>query len=554
MLKTKEFLDTHNVCISLDNSERSIFSAYEIKSIIDNPNTIIELYDYYPLRIIASLEDYYLFFLSKKILSFREDIPFLVNEDHKSLMLKIVSLAENNLSNIKIGDVIKFINEHIEEIYKETDESEFVYCTIEFVSEYCTGISNSVYEYLADKQGYLLLNNYDRFESDFEQNPSLLEKVFKTGSISEVESYRFETVLNVWGHIANKPKSNLKSIVERLYRVLYSDVIKLAETANTENVTMIERKTTRFYSFLKKIKSPLANDFAITDRKIHNLINESLMKNGQVFSYEIPVKDIVEKWKTTKLWQLRLMSITHESKRENGTIEMVSRLSSVHAAEPSLIDLVSTNIPTDKYFTISRQQNLSFLSDLLSSTIIGILSNPDTLMDYLNQITSAMHFISENIDGQETNLDMDTHYLVNMIKCVADNIRNDDFVSIICYGISMYALSLSEKLLRMTYTSLVKDEIYVPISKATLGDLLNESNKTIAEIFGRDHLKCLSFLLVHTSDSRIGHSIRNSLAHWYEVSSNQMDIHYIAQCLWLFTDIMNTIFWFYLKPVINETL
>lgn len=40
----------------------------------------------------------------------------------------------------------------------------------------------------------------------------------------------------------------------------------------------------------------------------------------------------------------------------------------------------------------------------------------------------------------------------------------------------MFICALSEKLLRLFYMSLIKDSLYVPINKATLGDLLSESN------------------------------------------------------------------------------
>ena len=47
----------------------------------------------------------------------------------------------------------------------------------------------------------------------------------------------------------------------------------------------------------------------------------------------------------------------------------------------SLLDFVSTNVPTDDFFTMSHQQTLSIMASVGTGTMIGILRNQDTLMD-----------------------------------------------------------------------------------------------------------------------------------------------------------------------------
>lgn len=547
MNKVKEYLESKSLHISLDTSGPSFFTAWEIKGIIDDNSVVEELYALFALNAIDTLEDYYLYFLSKKIESYSEAIPSLLQDAHKDIVTNAVSLAQKQLNNISKGMIIKFIDAHIQDIFEDEDSSEYIFVTINFMAEYCTGFSVSTWEYLADKHGYLLLNKYDKFENTFERNPHLFELIFKSGSLAEVDSMRLETVLSIWCHIYTKQNSPLKCIVDRLYPVLYTDIIALADTATIDNVMLIERKTSRLYSFLKSIKSPMANEFARIDKKIQTLLNSSIIQNGQVFQYEIPVKEIVDRWKATKEWELRLLSITHNHKIENGNVEMISRLCDENRIKSGFIDMVSTNVPTDEYFTLSHQEGLSLLSNILSSTVIGIICEPETLMDYLQQITTAMNYISENINGDDEQLNKDVHYLINQIKFIADNKHNSDAVNLLCYGASMFTLSLAEKLMRMTYMALVKNDIYVPTNKATFGDLLNEGNKYLVDMFGLDHIRCLSFFIIQTKDNKIGLNLRNSLAHWNSISSEQMDLRFFARCLWLYTDIMNTIFWFYLK-------
>ncbi len=547
MNSIKEFLKNNSLDISLDPTGPNFFTAWEIKGIIDAPHSIEDLYIKYPLKSLDTIEDYYLYFLSRKIVSYSDAIPSMIQDEHKRIITEAVSLAETQLSNIQIGTVIKYIDSQIETIFKDDDSSDYIFVTINFMAEYCTGFSTSTWEYLADKHGYILINKYDKFETIFERDPHLFNLVFKSGTFSEIDSMRLDTVLNVWTHIYNKKNSNLKSIVETLYRVLYGDIVTLADTANIDNVMLIERKTSTFYSFLKSIKSPCANEFSHVDTRIQTLLNTSIMKNGQVIEYEIPVKEIVEKWKTTKEWELRLLSITHNHIFIDGSVDMISRLCAENRIKSGLMDLVSTNVLTDNYFTLSRQEGLSLLSNILSSTIIGIISESDTIMDYLMQITSAMNYVSDKVNGEDDHLNDDAHYLINQIKFIADNRTNTDLVNLLCYGASMFTLSLAEKLLRITYMNMIKDEMYVPSNKATFGDLLNEGNRHLVDIFGADHLKCLSFFIVQTKDSKIGLNLRNSLAHWNSLSSEQMNIQFFARCLWLFTDILNTIFWHYLK-------
>lgn len=541
----KQYLNDRGIDISLESYGRDYFTAFEIKSIVDNPCVIEDMYNAFPLKSIDTISDYYLFFLSRKITTFSEMLSSMINEDHKKTVNNAISLATDSLTGIETGMVIRFINSNIEDIFDD-DSCDYHHVTIDYMADYCNGITLQAWEYLADKHGYLLLNQYDRFEKIIETNPHLFELIFKEGSLSEIESLRLETTLDVWRHICCKTNSRLKPIVEKLYRSLYEDMQSLAQTANIENVMIVERKITRFHDFLKRIRSPLANDFLHTKNSIDALLDKNISEKGQVFTYELPVKEIVEKWKLTESWEMRLLSITHDRKLVDGKNEMVSRLSADFGVKSSLMDFVSTNVPTDEYFKLSRQQSLSLLADLLGATLIGIISNPETLNDFGSQLYSAISFISERVDGEDEHLIQDAQYMIGQIKMIADNIQNKEIVKNLCYGASMYAIAFAEKILRLMYRSLVKDEVYVPYNAGTMGELLNESNKHIVEVFGDIHIRCLGFFLLQTPDN-VGYNIRNSLAHWNDISTDSMNIRFFSRCLWLFVDIMNTIFWYCIK-------
>lgn len=135
-----------------------------------------------------------------------------------------------------------------------------------------------------------------------------------------------------------------------------------------------------------------------------------------------------------------------------------------------------------------------------------------------------------------------------MVRLVIGNHDADEkTMHSLCYGAAMFICALSEKLLRLFYMSLIKDSLYVPINKATLGDLLSESNDDILNVFGFHHIKGLSFFLMQTPQKNVGYNIRNNLAHWSNISTDLLSPTFVAQLLWLFTDILNTVFWYFLK-------
>ncbi len=83
-------------------------------------------------------------------------------------------------------------------------------------------------------------------------------------------------------------------------------------------------------------------------------------------------------------------------------------------------------------------------------------------------------------------------------------------------------------------------------------DLLSENNPHMVDVFGKTHIKNLSFFLQQTASTNVGQNIRNRLAHWANISPSLINISFVAKTLWLFTDILNTIFWYFLKDNIGE--
>lgn len=553
MNSLQDLLQSKNIVISLHNyGPQDLGTDWEVKSIIENPDVFDDLYSQYPLTGLFCLDDYYLYLLSRKFAGMREVIPELLQDAHKSIISKLSNDAEKALSVVENGDVIKFINGNIQDIFDKDKTSHDVrLVTLDLISKYNTGISRDTFAFLCENYGYLLIDRYDQFEKTFEQNPDLFKSIYTTGHLDEINSFRIEKTLDIWRHILAKGKSSLKEIVEKHVAVFADDVKELSETATIDNITQVEGTIRKFHLFLQRIQSPLANEFAEHAKSAADLLSKNILERGQSFHFEIPVGEIINRWKKTENWEIRLLSITHDLKPDEDALTCVSRLSREPETKRSLFDLVSTNVPTDGFFTISHQQTLSIMASVGTGTIIGMLRNQDTLIDYLNLVTSAVQFIAEHLNVEGEQLQQDVGMLSALAQLVANNWEiGNDAIRGICYGASMYTCAFSEKILRILYLHLAKDERYIPINKATVGELLVGSNVYMVNVFGESHIKNLSFFLQQTPPANVGQNIRNSLAHWANVSTETMTPYYVAKILWLFTDILNTVFWYCLKEVI----
>lgn len=551
----QDLLRSKNIIISLRNfGAQDLGTGWEVKFIVENPEVFDGLYSRYPLTELSSLDDYYLYLLSLKLVGMREVIPVLLQDEHKGIISKLSDEAEKALSSIGNGEVIKFINGNIQGIFNKDKTSHDVrFVTLDLVAKYSTGISRDTFAFLCSDYGYLLIDRFDQLEKTFEQNPDLFESIYPTGRLDEINSFRVDKTLDIWCHILSKGKSSLKEPVEKRVAVLAEDIKTLSETATIDNIMQVEGTIRKFHSFLQRIQSPLANEFAEYAKAAAGLLSKNILERGQSFHYEIPVEEIISRWKKTENWEVRLLSITHDLKSDEDALTCVSRLSREPETKHSLFDLVSTNVPTDDFFTMSHQQTLSIMASVGTGTMIGILRNQDTLMDYLNLVASAVQLISEQLNVEGEQLQQDVGMFSALVQLVANNLEiSNDATRGMCYGASMYTCAFSEKLLRVLYLHLAKDERYIPINKATIGELLVVSNTHMVDIFGENHVKNLSFFLQRTTPSNVGQNIRNTLAHWANVSTEAITTFFVAKMLWIYTDILNTVFWYCLKNVIER--
>lgn len=534
-------------CISFEYfGDGDIATGVELKTIIENEDYFNQLYEEFSLVGISSFEDYCVYLIYCKFALYKGMVPMLAKDEYKDIINRFSDNAKEKVEGISNGDIIRFINAHVADIFEaELEVIGIKHVTLDLIAKYKNGISEEVYTWLCNKYDYMLLNRFDSFESIFEKYPSLFDGIFPTGKYQEINSLREETTFTIFSRIYQKGSSPLKQTVDRVVGVLAKDILEMCENANENKVMLVDRTFRRFYSCLVKMKSPIANTFVPVKKKLEALLNESVKKNGIEFKYEIPTGKIVEQWKKQENWEVRMIALTHVGEVDkSGNITFHSRIEVQGDSEKSLMDMVSTNMSKDEYYTLSLQEKLSIIRAIESGTFQTLMYDRENYVELLNMIMSVMMFINEQFGCDEERLDLDVKILdshLQMCMAEADVARETDIA--LCYGASMFLCALIDNLMRILYVNIAGVDQYIAIDKLTIGQTLNPNDQIMKDYFGEKHLRHLAFFLSKDGikERNIGFNYRNSLAHW-TIDASAVTKGLVAQLLWLFVDVLNTIF------------
>lgn len=521
-------------------------SRWDVKTILDNREFFQNNLRSTIMESVDSIADYLNFFLLKKIAALEELIEYINRDVDKEIVREICELANDKLKDIKKGSVIQFINSHYQDIFREEYQDLLLWqITIEYILPVQTGIDYKVFEYLAKEHNYLLLDRYSDFQKLFQKNPHLFAMLFHEKGLAEAKELRLDCVFPVFVLIWNGKNECLKKIITPIIENIVTDTERIVlkePCTDSRSILIAENLCRKVYDFLKQIHHPKANTFREIYASLQEKLNCYLREHGQVYSYEIPVGQIIDDLKNGPNPCVQLFRLTHKKSTDNENA-LISILDFPSKGVCGFMDLVSTNFPTDGYFTASHQSNLEACISIGEATVLGIWHDRELCANIFACFTSVLSLISERISSVE-NLAEDMQVLSTMlVPIMADNGENQEKIKPLCYGAAMFICALIEKILRCTYVYLLKDKIYVPLSSATMGTLLSPNNQEMVDIFGEYHLKHLAYYLSTVGEKKIGRNIRNSLAHWVGMSGEHLNKSLVARLLYLYTDVVNTLFW-----------
>jgi hypothetical protein len=548
MKSIRAILKQRDIYISLHCYELENWSTgLTVKYIVENQDIFGHFFAQYPLTRLDSIDDYFLYLLYLKIASLHIVIPHLVQEEDKPFFEQLSKQAKEKSAEITIGSVIRFINANYKEVFdkKQTDYTghELREITLDYIQQYSMGsIDKSVLVYLCDYYGYLIIDRFDKFEKSVENNPELFELLYPSGHLKEVDGFRFSETLQIWAHLLEKKGSLLKQKIEARIDTLVQDAMEHEKSVSLGNAMQEEFIYEDIYEFLQRIKSPKAYGFEAVVQRVRALSANAFSETAHTIGREIPIEEIFQKWKGLEHWEYRLILLTHQNVEENGKKILKSSLDIKPPDKLDVFERARSNIKTDDYFTFTHQLSLSRKVLCCACMIERIMADIETLQDYCSMLISATAFIEKQMNVAYEHLTEDFQLLINMISLInGSNKSNEKVMQPLCYSAAMYSCALSEKLMRVFYSYLARNDTYIPASKATLGDMLKLENHYFKEVFGEDHLKSLAFFYIQTSPEKIGSNYRNALAHWTSISSKDMTPFFVEELLWLLTDVLNTI-------------
>lgn len=525
-------------------------TGLEIKSIHDNLSFFENFYDKYTLTQINDIDDYCKYLLAEKFAQMTEVIPLLTFERDKCVISKLADDAKACCEKIEKGNIIKFINSSHKEIFEQNTYNlfrhELIEISVDYILLFKNAINQNVFGYICENFGYIILNRFYDFEHILDNNLNLFLKTFSDKNIKELELSNFSTMLEIFSYIYSKKKSNLKPEVERLILLLSDDIEKLAKSTTNENVIRNEHNIKLFYDFLKRIKHINANKFESIYKNISKLSKENINRTIPIYSFEIPRCLLLDIIHEDSQINIKILKITHI--QNFNTSKWNAYLNKPPVVNNSIIDLVSTNISTDEYFTFSHQLNLN--KNVLSGGILikEILSDPKVFEEYLLGYYKIINFIASTINDYD-NLLSDFELLAQMLcnTFILPNGTDELIIHSICYGSAMFICTYAEKILRVIFKFIHKNDMYIPFNKATLGQLLSDDRQELADILGEYQLKHLRFFFCGEKNSDVGYGYRNKLAHWNQMNSDELSPIFICKLFYLLTSIINSIYIYFLN-------
>lgn len=526
----------------------------DIKTVLENKEFFLNFLASKSLKNIDSITDYLDYLYLKKLAAFQEIISMVRDEEDQQIIKDISCAAKLQLENVKNGDIIRFINKGYREIFKEENHKHLLpQITLDLMVPFQSGITNEVFEYLGKNYNYLLLERYSDFQKRFEKVPSLFDLLFQKKNLEEMRELRLDCVFPIFIAIWNGNNESLKNIIAPIIENIITDtesLLKKDTSVDSRDILVTNQIFRQVYDLIKQIKHPKANVFRTHYNLLEQRLQDHLKSHGQTFSYEIPVGEILNKLKKYSSWQLQMLSLTHIISKGESTLNCVSRLAVPSKGKQGLIDLLSSNISSDGYFTHSHQNWLRINMSVGAATIHAIWHDQELYPNFIQWYVSFLSFISEQV-GCTENLEEDIQILTAMLQpVVLSDDKDKEALKPLCYGAGMFICAMMEKVLRSFYIYSLKNKIYVPLTSATLGALLSCQNQEMVDVFGKDHLKNIAYFINTVGDKKVGWNIRNSLAHWVGMNATNLNSMLVAQLLYLYTDIVNTMFWYlYIRDI-----
>ena len=514
-------------------------TVYQIKVLVDHEQEINEYYNKKSFDI-NNIDDYIDFLFVDMYSKLSEIIP-LVRDDIKDNVQIEVNYLNDIRKKYRDSDCNKYIKNNfgtvlnIESLKKyDLRAYEIIDITLNYIKDNFKVFkeNKNIYEYIVENYAYKIFYNFNEYRKIFDKYPEFYNILFS----EEILKGQMYTKIS---HLEDALKViKIKDI--ELYNDTINLILKIIKersfNTNLEKVmyTFNDIKATR--KLFEKIGEKSYIEIYNEEKKQEIILDEYIHKNGHKSSFEINIKDFVSVYENKEInWEIKSLMITHGRYNK----KMVSRFESVLSKkrEKNLIDLVSTNIPTNEYFTYSIQNELSIMMMFGKLMIQYMLFEDDRFEELMNYLFAGIANYTEKFNIDIPNIEDD----FNMISFTLKNLVNENkrkekdklIIQLWNYNAIHLIVGVFEKIIRELYYKNVQMKKYVPKEKLTLENIFKAEE--LDNMLGQANKKAFQYFL--TSDNFVGNNLRNDVCHYnnniYEVCTldNTLTVVYILLTL-----------------------
>lgn len=514
-------------------------TGYQIKVLIDHEQEINEYYNEKSFDI-NNIDDYIDFLFVDMYSRLSEIIP-LVRDDIKDKVQIEVNYLNDIRKKYRYSNCNKYIKHNFDtvlniESLKKYDlrAYEIVDITLNYIKDNFKIFkeNKNIYEYIVKNYAYKIFYHFNEYRNIFDKYPEFYNILFS----EEILKDQMYTKIS---HLEDALKAiKIKDI--ELYNNTINLILKIIKersfNTNLEKVmyTFNDVKATR--KLFEKIGEKAYVEIYNEEKKQEIILDEYIHKNGHKSSFEINIKDFVSVYENKEInWEIKSLMITHERYNK----KMVSRFESVLSKkrEKNLIDLVSTNIPTNEYFTYSIQNELSIMMMFGKLMIRYMLFEDDRFDDLMNYLFAGIANYTEkfniNISNIEDDFNMISFTLKNLVNESKRKEKDELIVQLWNYNAIHLIVGIFEKIIRELYYENVQMKKYVPKEKLTLENIFKAEE--LDDMLGQANKKAFQYFL--TSDNFVGNNLRNDICHYnnniYEICTldNTLTVIYILLTL-----------------------
>lgn len=507
---------------------------YDIQELLSNKDTI---YEYYQAKdgSIKNLDDFVDFLFLRKYSSFSQ-IEDIISQEYKKEFEDIIAFITENLKKYKSNYVITFLQDKAIDLINESKYN-IISNVFDLAFEYHSACQD-ILMYIAQNKLYLIINNFEDIKKIVLKYPNICLEILSEKHFDEIKNYMLKGYFKVLKYFINK-KLYLTEI-DKILKFISKYAEDIFNKINKDNALQFEIIYKEILEFLKDIKY---NDYIKMEKnlpKLEEFMQEYLNTHGHEFSYEIPLQKLLEPFKKDNIsLQEKVLALTHLRNKE-GTLESYYTTVAKITHKSITEQLCSTSTPFDDYLTITKQQTLD-LYDYTYLTCLQYFINKNRIKDFISILSALTKSVCVyyKLDFEELEFEIDYNILLNMYMELFSSyeVKNDFLVKGLSYSISMYIMALIEKLLRNLYIE-KNIEIYVKNDWSSLGNLLNENNKTIVDLIGIDNVKIISYYLIKYN-GKFGFNYRNNFAHYKNISTKDMNHHTVLKTTQILLCIVN---------------